>query len=99
MLTITCDAHEPVLYIFDLFMHDLPNSPPLRASVGDSALGGFVFAAQKARWGFVWDLYRVASHALASFWWEGLLTGRGTASALALHSGGDGPAQRRFVGP
>jgi len=99
MLTSTCDAQEPVLYAFDLFMYDLPNSPPLRASVGDSALAGFVFAAQKARWGFVWDLYRVASHALASFWWEGLLTGRGTASALALHVCGDGPAPPRFVGP
>ena len=43
MLTITCDAQESVLYAFDLFMHDLPNSPPLRASVGDSALGGLRF--------------------------------------------------------
>jgi hypothetical protein len=67
MLTITCDVQEPVLYAFDLFMHDLPNSPQLRASVSDSALAVFVSAAQKARWGFVWDLYRVASHALASF--------------------------------
>lgn len=49
LLTITCDAQELVLYAFDLFMHDLPNSPPLRASVSDSALAVFVFAAPSAR--------------------------------------------------
>ncbi len=53
MLTITCDVQEPVLYAFDLFMHDLPNSSPLRASVGDSALTVFVFAAPSARWEYV----------------------------------------------
>ena len=50
MLTITCEPQEPVFYTFDLFMHDLPKSPPLRASVSDSALAVFVFAAPSARW-------------------------------------------------
>jgi hypothetical protein len=80
--------------------HDLPNSPPLRASVGDSAQGGFVFAAPSARLERLRMGFRFGGFAaLASFEWEGLLTGRGTASALALHAGGDGPAPPRFVGP
>lgn len=61
MLTSTCDAQEPVF----LRLRSLhARSPQLSAVAG---LGrrlsplGFVSAAQKARWGFVWDLYTVAS--------------------------------------